>query len=289
MLHRFDYKIEEDINLRDYLLSFYLSKSKIYKLFLEKKVLVNNEFKNDSLNLKKDDIVSILLEEELDFKPIDQKIDILYEDDYFLIINKPSGVIIHSEKDNDLESLSNYVASYYKSKGLNLNVRFAHRLDKETTGVIVYCKDILTHSYMNYYISTHDIKREYRCLVQGIPKERSGRLSYPIGSNRHDSKKMVVSKNGKEAITNFELLYKYKGYSLLRVILETGRTHQIRLHLSHYGNPLLGDSLYGGQKNRIKRVALHSYKIEFIHPVTKEKISVIAEMPSDMKALMKEE
>lgn len=288
MLHKFDYKVLEDIHLRDYLLSFYLSKSKIYKLFLEKKVLVNGEFKNESLQLNKGDIVSISLDEEIDFKPIDKPIDILYEDDYLLIINKPSGIIIHSEDKNE-ESLSDYVAGYYKKQGLHLNVRYAHRLDKETTGVIVYCKDILSHAYMNHYISTHEIKREYRCLVQGYPKEKSASLCYPIGSNRHDSKKMVVSKNGKEAITNFELLYKYKGYSLLRVILETGRTHQIRLHLSHYGNPLLGDSLYGGQKMKINRVALHSYKIEFIHPVTKEKISVVANVPQDMKSLMREE
>ena len=288
MIARFDYEILEDSNLRDYLLSYYLSKSKVYKLFQDKMVLVNNEFKNESYNLKKGDIVSILLDEEIDFKPIEYDLDILYEDSYFLIINKPAGIIIHSEKDKDDISLCNYVADYYKRKGYHLNIRFAHRLDKETSGVIVFCKDILTHAYMNYYISTHDIKREYRALIQGHPKDNQSRLTYPIGSNRHNSQKMVVSKNGKDAITNVELLYKYKGYSLVRVILETGRTHQIRLHLSHYGNPLLGDILYGGQQNKIKRVALHSYKIEFIHPVTKMNTSVIAPMPKDMAVLMKE-
>ena len=288
MIARFDYEILEDSNLRDYLLSYYLSKSKVYKLFQDKIVLVNNEFKNESYNLKKGDIVSILLDEEIDFKPIEYDLDILYEDSYFLIINKPAGIIIHSEKDKDDISLCNYVADYYKRKGYHLNIRFAHRLDKETSGVIVFCKDILTHAYMNYYISTHDIKREYRALIQGHPKDNQFRLTYPIGSNRHNSQKMVVSKNGKDAITNVELLYKYKGYSLVRVILETGRTHQIRLHLSHYGNPLLGDILYGGQQNKIKRVALHSYKIEFIHPVTKKNLSIIAPMPKDMAVLMKE-
>ena len=288
MIARFDYEILEDSNLRDYLLSYYLSKSKVYKLFQDKMVLVNNEFKNESYNLKKGDIVSILLDEEIDFKPIEYDLDILYEDSYFLIINKPAGIIIHSEKDKDDISLCNYVADYYKRKGYHLNIRFAHRLDKETSGVIVFCKDILTHAYMNYYISTHDIKREYRALIQGHPKDNHFRLTYPIGSNRHNSQKMVVSKNGKDAITNVELLYKYKGYSLVRVILETGRTHQIRLHLSHYGNPLLGDILYGGQQNKIKRVALHSYKIEFIHPVTKMNLSIIAPMPKDMAVLMKE-
>lgn len=288
MIARFDYEILEDSNLRDYLLSYYLSKSKVYKLFQDKMVLVNNEFKNESYNLKKGDIVSILLDEEIDFKPIEYDLDILYEDSYFLIINKPAGIIIHSEKDKDDISLCNYVADYYRRKGYHLNIRFAHRLDKETSGVIVFCKDILTHAYMNYYISTHDIKREYRALIQGHPKDNHFRLTYPIGSNRHNSQKMVVSKNGKDAITNVELLYKYKGYSLVRVILETGRTHQIRLHLSHYGNPLLGDILYGGQQNKIKRVALHSYKIEFIHPVTKMNTSVIAPMPKDMAVLMKE-
>ena len=174
MIARFDYEILEDSNLRDYLLSYYLSKSKVYKLFQDKMVLVNNEFKNESYNLKKGDIVSILLDEEIDFKPIEYDLDILYEDSYFLIINKPAGIIIHSEKDKDDISLCNYVADYYKRKGYHLNIRFAHRLDKETSGVIVFCKDILTHAYMNYYISTHDIKREYRLLVSGKMNKKKG-------------------------------------------------------------------------------------------------------------------
>lgn len=283
---RFNYKVHIDSSLREYLLSFYLSKAKIYKLFQDKCVFVNGEVKNEAYKLKKEDIVSIDYDEEIDVKPIDKDIDIVFENEYFLIVNKPSGVIIHSE---DEETLSNYVAGYYKKMGYHLSIKYAHRLDRDTTGIIVYCKDMLTHAYMNYYISTHDIKREYRCLVQGYPKEEYGRLTYPIGTNRHENSKMVVSKNGKEAITNFRVLYKYKGYSLVKVILETGRTHQIRLHMSHYGNPLLGDLLYGGQQNRIKRVALHSYKIEFIDPYSKEMRSFICDVPFDMKRLMREE
>lgn len=284
---RFDYPINEEISLREYLLKFKLAKSKIYKLFLDKEVLVNNKFENENFILKKGNIVSILLNENIDYKPEDYPLDILYEDDYYLIINKPSGIIIHDDDKNKTGTLSNYVAGYYKKKGLNINVRFCHRLDKDTTGVIVVCKDILCHSYMNHYISLHEIKREYRCLCQGIPKNNSMRLEFKMGSSRHDSKKMVITNNGKDAITNYEVLYKYKGYSLLRVILETGRTHQIRLHLSHIGNPLLGDTLYGGQTRYINRVALHSYKISFIHPVTNKTIEVVKDVPEDMKNLMR--
>lgn len=283
---KFDYPIFERMNIREYLLSYKLAKPKVYKLFLEHDVLVNGVFKNENYTLEVGDILSIILHEEIDFIPVDYDLDILYEDPYYLIINKPADIIIHTDDKNKIGSLCNYVAGYYKKKGLNINVRFAHRLDKDTTGVIVFCKDILCHSYMNYYISTHDIRREYRCLVQGLPKELSGRINLPIGQSRHDSKKMVIAKTGKEAITNYEVLYKYKGYSLLRVILETGRTHQIRLHLSHIGNPLLGDILYGGQDRYIKRCALHSYKISFIHPVTKNELVVSVNVPLDMKKLM---
>lgn len=281
----FDYPIQEEISIRDYLLKYKLSKTKIYKLFLDKDILVNGEYQNENYILHPKDVVRIILHEEIDYIPMEGDIDILYEDSYYLIINKPKGIIIHTDDKSKTGSLCNLVANYYKKKGYSLNIRFAHRLDMDTTGVIVFCKDILCHAYMNYYISIHEIKREYRCLVQGTPSPKEGRITYPIGSNRHDSKRMVVSKNGKEAITNYQVLYSYKGYSLVKVLLETGRTHQIRLHMSYSGYPLLGDTLYGGQNKYMDRTALHSYKIEFLHPVYESQISVSAELPLDMKNL----
>ena len=167
MITKFDYLILEDINIKEYLEYFHLSKSKIYKLFFEKKILVNDLLVKDNYLLKKNDKLTILVDEEIDFIPEEGNLEILYEDPYYLIINKPRGKIIYDDSKDKLNSLSNLVAYYYKNKGYHLNIRFCHRLDKDTTGVIVLCKDILCHSYMNYYISTHDIRREYHLLVFG--------------------------------------------------------------------------------------------------------------------------
>ena len=286
MESRFDYIIKEEINIRDYLLSFHLSKSKVYKLFLDKMVLVNDNYVKENYLLKENDKLTIILDEEIDFKPQEGKLDILYEDSYYLIINKPRGLIIYEDSKDKINTLSNLVANYYKEKGLHLNVRFCHRLDKETTGVIVLCKDILCHSYMNYYIASHDIRREYHLLAQGSFNKKVGRINLPIGKDRHTNNKMVISKTGQEAITNYEVIKEFRGYTYLKAILETGRTHQIRLHFSYSGHPLLGDTLYGGNTHYMKNLALHSYKISFYHPVYKRIVNVSCKPPVEFLSLI---
>lgn len=282
----FDYKIVNEMNIRDYLLSFYLAKSKVYKLFLENRVLVNQNPVKENYNLKKDDILTILLDEDIDFKEQESNLEILYEDPYYLIINKPRGLIIYEDSKDKIGTVANLVAGYYKKMGYHYNVRFCHRLDTETTGVLVLCKDILCHSYMNHMISTHEIRREYRLLCQGHFDKKIGRINLPIGHDRHNSKKMVIAKSGSEAITNYEVLKDFKSYSYVKAILETGRTHQIRLHFSSIGHPLLGDTLYGGQKVFIPYVALHSYKIKFFHPVYLKDIEVKVEEPKEFLKLL---
>lgn len=236
--------------------------------------------------MKKGDILSISLNEEIDFPISNRKLNIIYEDDYLLIVNKPSNIIVHPDDKSKAGSLCSDVANYYKHKGYKLHIRYAHRLDIETTGIIIFCKDILTMAYMNHIISTHEIKRYYRCFIRGKMKDRIGTINLPIGEDRHHNQRRRVSKTGQEAITHYEVIKEYKDYSLLEVLLETGRTHQIRVHFSHLNHPLLGDALYGGDKKLISRVALHSYRLEFIHPVTNEKITLVKELPYDMKKLM---
>lgn len=282
----FDYKIKEEMNIRNYLLSFYLAKPKVYKLFLENRVLVNKEVVKENYNLKIGDVLTILLDEDIDYKPQDGNLEVLYEDPYYLIINKPRGLIIYDDSKDKLGTVSNLVAGYYKKMGYHYNIRFCHRLDIETTGVLVLCKDILCHSYMNHMISTHNIRREYHLLCQGHLDKKIGRINLPIGHDRHNAKKMVIAKSGQEAITNYELLKEFKSYSYVSAILETGRTHQIRLHFQSIGHPLLGDTLYGGNTAYMKSVALHSYKIKFYHPVYQKDIEVIKEEPNDFLRLL---
>ena len=281
----FKYKILEDISLIDYLNSFYLSKSKIYTLFLEKRIRINNELAKREDSLKKDDILSIDENSKIDFVISDKSIDVIYEDDYLLIINKPAGIIIHDEKQTN-NSLSNRVAKYYYDNNIDTSVKFAHRLDYETTGLIIYVKDILTFSYINHFVENHEIKRRYRCLVKGHLNKKEGTINAPISGDRHNSKKYLVTKNGKEAITNYKVIKEFNNYCLVEVLLKTGRTHQIRVHMSYIGHPLLGDVLYGGDNKLIKRVALHSYKLNLFHPVYKKEIEVSCDIPSDMKGLV---
>ena len=281
-----NYLIKEKIKLRDYLESFYLSKSKIYKLFFEKKIYLNDELARESDLLNPGDIISISYDEEVDYRESNSIPEILYEDDYLLIVNKPSHILIHNEKDNT-DSLSNMVAKYYKDNNISLNVRFAHRIDYDTTGVVIYCKDILTLSYFSHMIEEHKIRRTYFLLCENKLPNVKGSITLPIGSDRHNNNHYLVTKNGKYAKTNYELIREYDGFSSYKVNLETGRTHQIRVHFSHLKAPLLGDKLYGG-KNVLDRCALHSWSVEFIHPVTKEKITVTAPIPSNLMDKIKD-
>lgn len=283
----FNYPVYQSLRLIDFLNDYHLSKSKIYTLFLEKRIKINQQdCKRESI-INQGDIISIIEDEEIDFICDNKKLDIIYEDDYLLIVNKPANLIVHPDSKDKNGSLCNIVANYYKNKGYNLSVKYAHRLDVDTTGIIIFCKDMLTMSYMNYMISLHEIKRYYRLFVSGKLKEKSGTINLPIGEDRHHKSRRRVSKTGDTAITHYKVIKEYNTYSLLEVLLETGRTHQIRVHFSHLNHSLLGDSLYYGDCSKMKRVALHSYRIEFMHPYTKKIITLVKDLPYDMKGLLK--
>lgn len=279
------YRINEEIRLLDYFNNHFISKSKIHNLFNENRVYADNKLANRDTYLNKGSILEIDYDEEIDYKPVHKDLDVIYEDDYLLIVNKMPNIIIHNDDKNKTDSLCNIVAGYYEKNNIKHNVRFAHRLDYETSGIIIFCKDLLSLGYMNHYISTHDIKREYRLFIEGAMGKKSGVIDLPIGEDRHIRNKKRVSKTGKEAVTGYETIKYLKGYSLVSAKLATGRTHQIRVHFSHIGHPLLGDTLYGGDDYKISRVALHSYRITFNHPITNEKIDLICEMPEDMKKI----
>lgn len=282
----FNYDIIEDGTILEFLESFYISKSKIYTLFLEGNILLNNHKCKKEDKIKKGDTISLIQDEEIDYLPLNKKIDIAYEDDYLLIVNKPPFIAIHNGKDIN-DALANMVANYYLENGIYLNVRFAHRIDMETTGLIIFAKDILTHAYMNHFIENHEIIRKYRLLINGKLRENKGIIDKPLAEDRH-SNKMRISENGKIAITHYKVLKASNNYSYLECLLETGRKHQIRCHFASIGHPLLGDTLYGSNLKYIDRCALHSYSVKFMHPVFKKEIEIISEIPNDMKRLIGE-
>ena len=273
------------ITLEEYLKEFNLGKPKIHNLFQNKEIKVNSEFVYREYILKENDIIEINFAEEIDFIIEKRKLDIVYEDDYLLIVNKPSNILVHPDSKEKGGTMANVVAYYYQNKDYKYSIKYAHRLDLDTTGILIFVKDSLTLAKITKLISTHELKRTYMCLVSGILKNKKNTINLPIGEDRHHKQRRRVSKTGQEAITHYEVVKEYKNYSLLRVNLETGRTHQIRVHLSSIGHPLLGDVLYGGS-DKYKRTMLHSYEVDFIHPVTLERINVRKELPFDMKKLV---
>lgn len=271
------------VKLIDFLSFFHLGKNKMKKC----DYLVNNKESSLDIVLNIGDIISIDDHENIDFIPGGGSLDILYEDEYFLIINKPSGILVHPDDKNKLGTICNMVAKYYKENNINHSVKYLHRIDIDTTGILMFAKDLLTSSYMNYLISIHEVRRVYLAITSGTLEPKDGIIDMPIGEDRHHKQRRRVSKTGERAITLYKTLKELEhNYSLIEVILETGRTHQIRVHMKYLGHPLAGDMLYGGSLKHIKRQALHSYKVEFSHPFKEETIKIEAKIPNDMKKLI---
>ncbi|MDE6947380.1 MAG: RluA family pseudouridine synthase [Anaeroplasmataceae bacterium] len=284
-----NYKITKEtagFTLKEYIASFHLGKKKQYEFFSSKAIQVNGEIGKEDQILAYGDCITIRTEESVDFLPDKKKLDVLYEDDYLLIINKPAHILVHPDDKNKQGTLCNIVSYYYQNKGLEYSIKYAHRLDMDTTGILLFAKDSLTLAKLDDMISKHEVKRTYLCLAAGKFKQKIGTIHAPIGEDRHHQQRKRISKTGKPAITHYEVLKEYKNYSLVKVQLETGRTHQIRVHFSSIGHPLLGDVLYGNKDERASRVYLHSYQVEFIHPVTYQVMQLTKELPFDMKKLV---
>lgn len=267
----------------DFLLSFSLGNEKIKQF--KNNILVNGNKALLDTPLNINDILVLDDNKSLDVEPLNKRLDILYEDDNILIINKPARCHIHSDGNENINNtLANMVGAYYKKKGLDMPVRYIHRLDYETTGIIIFAKDPLTMSALSKQLENHDLRRDYLAFVEGIVPE-DVIINKPIGRNRHNSQKYLVSKTGKEAITICHPIGHYKNKTLVRLSLKTGRTHQIRVHMTSIGHPLLGDTLYGGNQKYIKRVALHSYFVSFNNPITNKKIELSSRLPKDIEII----
>jgi 23S rRNA pseudouridine1911/1915/1917 synthase len=264
---------------------YHLGKEKIKKVkfFLNG----NSVDKNKVLMLK--DVLELEYEDEIDFLPEDKKLNILYEDDNLLIVNKPINMLVHPDSKDKLGTLVNIVSNYYHKTNQNISVKYLHRIDMDTTGIVVFAKDILTASKLGVEIKEHTFTRRYLCIASGKFIEDSGIYNYPIAENRYIANKKRVSPTGKEAITHYKIIKRLrKNLNLCLVELKTGRTHQIRVHFSYKGHPLVGDALYNGNTNLLKRQALHSYEVDFIHPIKNERVYVKCELPLDMRKIVEE-
>ena len=244
---------------------------------MENTVLLDGNRINWTLPLHSGDVLQIKLfvDEPLTVIPQFHDIDVIYEDDHVMVVNKPPFMNTHpNDITTDHTTLINALAFYLQSKGEDRNIRQIHRLDRDTSGAILFAKHALAGAILDKMLEKREIKRTYIAAVHGLVRPKKGRINKAIGRDRHHATRRRVSDTGQEAITNYQVLTedKNKHFSIVRCWLETGRTHQIRVHLSHVGHPLIGDTLYGG-KEIVNRQALHAAKLEFNHPLTQELIT----------------
>ena len=264
-----------------------LSRVTIQRLIDEEKILVNGKVVKASNKVGLKDEITIFKDEpkETKLEAEDIPLDIVYEDDDILVVNKQKGLVVHPGNGNPNGTLVNAVMAYCKDSlsGIGGEIRpgIVHRIDKDTSGLLIIAKNDEAHINMSEQIKNHEVKKTYIALVRGRMKENKATINMPIARSDKDRTKMAVSKRGKSAVTHIEVIEKFDNYTLLNVNIETGRTHQIRVHLAQIGYPIVGDFVYSNGKNPFNVVGqmLHSQKLEFKHPVTGEKMSLEAPLP----------
>lgn len=297
-MESFIVKKDEENNRID----LYLSKKKeeisrvaIQRLISEEKILVNGKKTKSSYKVQENDKITLEEEEpkEISLKAQDIPLEVIYEDNDIIVVNKPKGIVVHPANGNPDGTLVNAVMAICKDSlsGIGGEIRpgIVHRLDKDTSGIIIVAKNDKAHINLSEQIKNHEVQKTYIALVRGIVKENNATINMPIGRSIKDRKKMAVTKNGKEAITHFKVLERYNNYTLLEVKIESGRTHQIRVHLSHIGYPIVGDTTYSNGKNEwgIQGQCLHAKSLKFKHPITREEMFLEAEIPEYFQELLR--
>lgn len=272
------------------------SRSYLQKIIKEGSVLVNGSPVKASYRMDDQDEVTIDLPELKEPEIVAENIplDILYEDDDLLMVNKPKGMVVHPSAGHTTGTLVNAVMYHCKEdlSGINGVMRpgIVHRIDKDTTGVLVICKNDKAHNFVAEQLKEHSITRKYRAIVNGVIKEDEGTVNAPIGRHPTERKKMAINeKNGKHAVTHYRVLERFANHTYIECQLETGRTHQIRVHMASLYHPLLGDTVYGSQKNpyHLEGQTLHAMVLGLIHPSTGSYLEVTAPLPEYFQKLLK--
>ena len=288
------YKAEQDnIRLDQYLIEkLGISRSKVQKMIKDKQILVNGESAKNSYSVKIDDIIETeeYKEEQIDVLPEDLDLDIVYEDNDVIIVNKRNGMVVHPAAGNNDGTLVNGLLFHSKLSDINGEFRpgIVHRIDANTTGLLVVAKNNNAHVFIAKQLEKHTVHRKYIALVWGAVKSDTGTIDAPIGRDLSDRKKMsVTSTNSKRAVTNFKVIERLKDVTLLELELETGRTHQIRVHMNYIGYPIVNDNVYGRRKiiNGTGQ-CLHAKELGFIHPTTKEYMEFTSELPEEFMNIL---
>lgn len=271
-----------------------MSRMAVKRLIEEENIKVNGIVSKVSYKVQVGDIIEINKPEakQLDLKAQDIPVEVVYEDSDIIVVNKPKGLVVHPANGNWDGTLVNAIMAICKDSlsGIGGEVRpgIVHRLDKDTSGLLIIAKNDKAHMNMSNQIKDRQVKKVYYALVRGVVTENEATINMPIGRSNKDRKKMAVTKNGKEAITHFKVIERFEKYTLLEVKIDTGRTHQIRVHLSEIGHPVVGDEVYSNGKNEfnVHGQLLHAKSLDFKHPITGKNIHLEAELPEEFKSVL---
>ncbi|NHM32979.1 RluA family pseudouridine synthase [Neobacillus terrae] len=277
--------------IRHFLKEHEISKTALTDIkFKGGKILVNAQEENVRYILKANDLLTVIFppEETSDgLKGEKIPLDILYEDEYLLVVNKPANMNTIPSREHPTGSLANALVGYYQIRGIPATAHIVTRLDRDTSGIVLIAKHRHVHHLMSKQQKAGQVKRMYEALASGGFPEDRGTVNQPIGRRSDSIIEREVREDGQYACTHYRVIQRFKGCTHIVLRLETGRTHQIRVHMAYLGHPLLGDDLYGGERSIIQRQALHCKKLTFIHPFTKFEMSLEAPMPDDMISILK--
>lgn len=288
---RLDYQVEasdDGLKVIDVLAtSMDISSRLIRKCKNYKMILLNGRDGSVNRLVHEGDIISLILDhDENTFDPSPMDIQVIFEDADCLVVNKPPFLVVHPTKGHPEGTLANGLSHYQYTRGQNYKIRFINRLDRDTSGVLLIAKNAFSQQRVSDQMLRNDVDKGYYAIVEGIVKDDRGTIDLPIERIEDQNIQRVVRPDGLQSVTHYEVLERFAHHTLLKLKLETGRTHQIRVHLSHIGHPVVGDSLYGHASEWINRQALHCYEMCFVLPRGSEKKTMTAPMPEDMNRLL---
>ncbi|MCC0659899.1 RluA family pseudouridine synthase [Clostridioides sp. ZZV14-6154] len=283
------YTNEEEMTLKEVLLDkLNFSVRSLSKMKREKSVLVNGVYKKPSLKVSCGDLIEVKIEEEkANFEPQDLNLQIIYDDFDIIMVNKPPFMVVHPTKSHYDNTIANGISYYIEKHKENVKIRFVNRLDMNTSGLVIVAKNAYAHHTLSTSMSENKVEKTYITVVNGIIDEDEGTINEPIYRPEEDSIKRVIDERGQASVTHYKVVERLKNATVLEVKLETGRTHQIRVHMAHIDHRIIGDELYGYiDENLINRQALHAYSLEFEQPRTKEILKFKTDIPKDMQELI---
>ena len=288
------YVIQKDdnyINVKEVLKAYFnISDRLLLRLKNTKNILLNGSPTYVSKEVSFEDEICVIIdfiEDNSNIVPIKMNLDILYEDDCYLVINKPPNIPVHPSMSHYENSLSNGVKYYFDSIGLKKKIRPINRLDKDTSGIVIFAKNEYIQECLVSQMKSKIFEKQYIAICDGLFSEKKGTINLPIARKPGSIIERCVDSNGDIAITHYEIINEFNNLSIVKCLLETGRTHQIRVHLSSLEHPILGDTLYGKKDTNIPRQLLHAHKVKFIHPLSKETLTYTAPIPNDILYYLK--